>query len=347
MSALIPNYNLENTLSVLGIIMGSLCIHWVMDIEHNYSFDPTYGYSLEQLFAVAAPKAPDDFVSFWSNHYAKALGIPLNISYREVESTHPDCRLFTLEYDSYLGARIGAWITLPKHCASLKAGMVVGHGYGGREAPEFEQPVEDAVCIYPCARGFHRSASDSIPGNGSEHVLHGIESRDQYSHLGAVIDYWLAASVLLELYPEVEARLYYSGGSFGGGIGALLLPWDARFKKAFLDIPSFGNHPLRVTLECMGSGASVKTYYDAGHEGVLDVLKYFDAATAAAHIQIPVFVAAAEFDPCVPPPGQFAVYNALKHPKQFYLRQAAHFDLSGNEYDALAIHARLLRWFAD
>lgn len=318
-----------------------------MKIPHDLPFDPEYGYTLEQLFSVSAPEAPEDYEAFWMRHYRDALQIALNISQREVDCENPSYRLYEVEYDSYQGVRIGAWITVPLTTNSLKAGMVVGHGYGGREAPSYDMPVVDAVCIFPCARGFHRSASEGIPDSGAEHVLHGIESADTYSHLGSVVDYWLAASVLLELYPEVSDRLYYSGGSFGGGIGAMVLPWDSRFTKAFLDIPSFGNHPLRVTLDCVGSGAAVKEYYDSGHPEVLDVLKYFDAATAARWIQIPVFVAAAEFDPAVPPPGQFAVYNALQKPKKFFLRQAAHFDLAGNEFDGQSIAARLRRWFAD
>ncbi|MEZ5576382.1 MAG: hypothetical protein R3F44_12440 [Candidatus Competibacteraceae bacterium] len=37
-------------------------------------------------------------------------------------------------------------------------------------------------------------------------------------------------------------------------------------------------------------------------------------------------VAAARFDPAVPPPGQFAVYNALAGPKELFVLRAGHFD---------------------
>jgi cephalosporin-C deacetylase len=55
-------------------------------------------------------------------------------------------------------------------------------------------------------------------------------------------------------------------------------------------------------------------------------LQYFDSATAAAHTHIPVIVGAALFDPAVPPPGQFAVFNCLAGEKKLLVRQAAHFD---------------------
>ncbi|WP_269522753.1 acetylxylan esterase [Coraliomargarita parva] len=317
-----------------------------MAIDHDFDFDPTYGYTLEELLQVGAPDEPEDYTLFWEGIHARALDIPLKLSCEEVESPNPDYKLFEIEYDSWGNVRAGGWLTVPVD-GKLSNAVVVGHGYGGREAPDFGQPVESAACIYPCARGFHRSAHPDYPGEGHQHVMLGLEDRATYSHLGSVVDYWLAASAVLELYPQLSDRLFYSGGSFGGGIGALMLAWDKRFKKAYLNIPSFGNHPLRVQLPCVGSGQAIQEHYHAGNQDILKVLQYFDAATAAQHVTIPVFVAAATFDPAVPPPGQFAVYNALAGPKELFIRQAAHFDLAGNEHDDAAVHTRLRRWFRD
>ena len=316
-----------------------------MPIAHSYSFDPTYGYTLEQLFSVGAPEGPVDFEEFWRDTYEEALRIPLCAERRKVRSPRPDFDLYEVEYNSLDRVRIGGWIAVPKG-GKVDSAAVIGHGYGGRETPDFDEPFSNAVLIYPCARGFHRSAHPGVPNSSHRHVLHGLDNRATYSHRGSVVDFWLAASVVLELFPQVANRLYYKGGSFGGGIGALLLPWDPRFKKAYLDIPSFGNHPLRIGLPCVGSGQSIRTRYRRGQTEILEVLAYFDAATAARHIEIPVFVAAATFDPAVPPPGQFAIYNALRGTKELFLRQAAHFELAGNSHDDAAIHARLLRWFA-
>jgi cephalosporin-C deacetylase len=77
-------------------------------------------------------------------------------------------------------------------------------------------------------------------------------------------------------------------------------------------------------MPCVGSGESVRLYHTK-HPEVTKVLPYFDAAIAAKFIKIPVFVAAAMFDPAVVPPGQFCVYNSLGGPKELYIRTAAHF----------------------
>lgn len=305
------------------------------------SFDPTYGYKLNDLLRVGFPQGPSDFEDFWRATYAEALSIPLNISRRKVKSPNPKHELWEVEYDSLDGMRIGGWITVPKG-GNFDRGIVHGHGYGGRSEPGFDLPGPTAVTIQPCARGFHRSAHPSIPDTGGKHVLHGIEDKMTYSHRGSVVDNWLAASVLLELYPRVAGRLDYYGASFGGGIGAMMLPWDNRLRRAFLDVPSFGNHPLRVTLPCFGSGESVRLLYKTNPK-ILEVVQYFDAATAASYTNIPVCVAGALADSVVPPPGQFAVFNALAGPKDLSVRRGGHPDL---EEDALPLRKKLNAFFS-
>lgn len=315
-------------------------------MQHSFPFDPTYGYDLDALLRVGAPEGPPDFEAFWGQSYADAMRIDLRLEHRQI--AHPldeRFRVLEIEYDSLDGVRIGAWMLVPRDVEPTR-GLVIGHGYGGREAPDASWlPGPPAVAIFPCARGFNRSAHPGIPAHSSEHVLHGIESRQTYSHRGSVADYWLAASAMVELFPQCAARIDYSGGSFAGGIGALMLPWDARFKRAFLDVPSFGNHPLRLTLPCAGSGEQVRLRYNAD-PSVMRVIQYFDAATAARHIRIPTFVAAAMFDPSVPPPGQFAVFNAIRAPKELFVRQAAHFDWPGQADEDRRLLADLHRWFA-
>lgn len=312
-------------------------------LEHPHAFDPTYGYDWDRLLAVPSPEGPADFAAFWRETYDESRHVPLEITRREIASPHPDFALHEIEFTSFGGVRIGGWLTVP-HQMSPGGGWVVGHGYGGREAAAFDLPGPPAPAIFPCARGFHRSAHPSIPDTASRHVLHGIAARETYVHRGCAADLWGAASALIALFPDTAANLRYYGGSFGGGIGALALPWDNRFHRSFLDIPSFGNHPLRVQLPCVGSGEFVR-YHHRQHPEVLNVLAYFDAATAARHMRQPVFVAAALFDPAVPPPGQFAVYNALPSSKELYVRSAAHFESRFAEPEGRELHGLLTKWF--
>lgn len=292
---------------------------------HPYRFDPSYGYSLDALLSITAPAAPPDFVEFWRNLQQRSQALTVNPHLRELHSPLPEVRVFAVEFTSLDAVRIGGWLTYPR-TEPVECGAVVSHGYGGRDAPDFNLPWRRAAVIFPCARGISRSATPKLPSNPLRHILHGVRHPATYILGACAADtVWCAATTLLQLFPQAAQRLDYMGISFGGGVGALALPWDERFHRAHLHVPSFGHHPLRLTMDCVGSGAALRIYQRRTGK-VLDTLRYFDAAVAAQYLRIPLHVAAALFDPAVPPPGQFAIYNAAPDPKQLCVLQAGHFD---------------------
>jgi cephalosporin-C deacetylase len=311
---------------------------------HNFGFDPRYGYDLDALLKLDAPAAPAGFAAFWQDLYSQTLAIqPLPVS-REISSPVADLRLFEIEFNSLNFYRIRGWLTLPRQ-GPVTRGVVVGHGYGGRDGPDLSLPMTQAAAIFPCARGLSRSAHPVVPGDPSRHVLYGIHSRHSYVLGGSAADIvWCAASALRALVPDTAPRLDYLGISFGGGIGALALPWDARFTSGHLNVPTFGNHPLRLTLPCIGSGEAVRHYHRQGGE-VLDVLRYFDAASAARYLRIPMHLALALFDPAVPPPGQFAIYNAIPGRKHRFTLQAGHYEHPGKADEDRRLLASLTAFF--
>jgi len=296
----------------------------LINFSHGYDFDPRYGYQLDTLLNISEPEEPEDFVTFWQDLFDRSQAVVTAPSLTEIRSSSEKHRVFDVEYNSLNHLRIKGWLILPKD-DPIERGVVIGHGYGGRDGPDMHLPISKAAMIFPCARGLSRSAYPGIPNTSEKHVLYGIQNRHAYILGGCVADFWCAASALIELFPTTANRLNYLGISFGGGIGALALPWDDRFQRAHLAVPSFGHYPLRLTFRCVGSGEAVRKYHQK-RGNALDTLCYFDAATAAKHIRIPMHIAAALFDPAVPPPGQFAIYNAIRSPKQLFLLQAGHFD---------------------
>jgi cephalosporin-C deacetylase len=311
-------------------------------LRHRFPFDPTYGYDQAMLRAVGCPAVPGDFADFWQHTHAMARLVAPNSTRRLIRKSRR-MSVYEVEFDAWNGStpiRIGGWMTAPAD-GKITSGLVVGHGYGGRAAPDMSPLISTSAVLYPCARGFNRSARSDLPGTANLHVLHGIGSKETYVHRGCVVDLWAAGWALMELEPAAADWLCYAGASFGGGIGALAIPWEPAFKRAFLDFPSFGHHPLRLTLPCVGSGEAVRQNGGAAH---LPVLQYFDAATAAAHTTIPVMVAAALFDPAVPPPGQFAVYNCLAGEKELIVRQAAHHAWPGAVAEDRQVSQRAAAW---
>ena len=289
-------------------------------IQHNYDFDPTHGFTLEQLLQVAAPPEPDDFADFWQQVYEQSLAGSKNYQIREIWSRLPEVKLFEVRFLSLDEKIITMWLSRPK--VSYGA-IVYGQGYGNGV-----WPIQDeyfTVCTV-ASRGLGPSTQLEIPWEVRQHVVHGIQSRDTYVWRGVIGDHFAATTLLLRIFPDCIENLNYRGVSMGGAIGVMTLAWDKRFRSGAIDIPTFGNHPLRVTLKCIGSGAGISEYY-ARHPECLAVLQYFDAAIAAKYVNMPIICSPAKFDPMVPPAGQFAIANSLPEAsRQIFITEAGHFN---------------------
>jgi cephalosporin-C deacetylase len=299
----------------------------VSRFHHDYAFDPAYGYTLERLVGIEPPETPPDFAAFWQGRYNRALEIRPEAWLNRHDPWHETYEVYDLSFRSTDDFTLGGWLIAPR-TGPVRRGIVVGHGYGGRDGPDFHLPVSDCAFLFPCFRGLARSRSPRVSEQPHWHVLHDIQDPGRYVLGGCVEDVWLSVSALLELFPDTLGHVGYMGISFGGGIGALALPFDPRIRIAHLNVPTFGHVPLRLSLPTLGSGEAVRIH-QRRHGNVLETLRYYDAATAAGFSRIPVHVAAALFDPFVAPPGQFAIYNALPEPKRLFVLDAGHFQYPG------------------
>ncbi|MBD9447466.1 acetylxylan esterase [Rhizobium sp. RHZ01] len=312
---------------------------------HPFAFNPTYGMTLADLRAIVPPEAPPGFDAFWQARYERAIATDPQPVLRKSTLTHPDWQVLDITYTSTGGFEIGGWLLLPRRLP-VGRGLVVGHGYGGRDAPDFDLPVEEAAIFFPCARGLSLSARPPIPADASGHVLQGIDNPNTYIIGGCVDDLWLAVSSLLTLYPWLSGHIGYSGVSFGGGIGALAIPFDPRIDRGHLVVPTFGDRELWLTLPTVGSADSVQTYQTT-HGSVLETLRMFDAASAASRIEVPMLAAVALFDPAVAPPCQFAVANALPTSKynETFILDAGHFDYPGSTEQNAVLREKVRDFF--
>jgi cephalosporin-C deacetylase len=317
--------------------------------QHPYSFDPTCGMDLKALQAVVPPEAPAGFDAFWKERYKRALAVDPEPGLRKSGIDHPKWHVFDIVYMSTGKFPIGGWLLLPKQ-GEIQRGLVVGHGYGGRDAPNFDMPVAETAILFLCFRGMSRSARPPISTDSNWHVLHDIDKPDRYIIGGCVEDLWVAVSMLLALYPWLYGHVGYSGVSFGGGIGGLAIPYDNRIDRGHLSLPTFGHQELRLTLPSVGSAASVQRY-QSQYGNAWPTLKMHDSAVAASRITVPMLMSIALFDPAVAPPCQFAVANALptggpnsKFNENFIL-DAGHFDYPEGAAQNAALNEKLRQFF--
>ncbi len=289
----------------------------------QYDFDPSYGYTLETLLDVEVLKEPKDFDDFWGQRYQRALALDAQPQTKIISENSFGWQVLEISYTSTDNFNIKGWLLLPVS-GVVKRGFIVGHGYGGCDGPVFDFPFKDAAILFPCFRGLALSTHPSISSEPYWHVLHNIDDKDHYILGGCVEDVWLGVSALLTLFPVLSGHLGYMGISFGAGIGAMAVAWDKRINRAHFNVPTFGHQILRLKLQTNGSAHSVQQYYLTHKKQTIKVLRYYDAAIAAKRIAAPVHFACALYDPCVAPPGQFAIHNSVSNEKQLYVLEAGH-----------------------
>lgn len=277
---------------------------WFPDAE----FDGSYGHTLTTLRGIAPVPPPTGFAARWQDWREQAKTVDAAPTVLSTEIAHGR-RVSIIEHAGVDGIRLRAWFVEPTS-APARVGIVHGHGYGGRDAIDLARVPHDAAAIFPVARGLPTmNAGIGAPEQPLEHVLAGIDDPERYVLGLCARDLWLAADALSILAGPLP--LYYIGESFGGGVGALALPWDERFIGATLIVPSFGQYDERLAVRCLGSGEAVREHV-ATHPEAREVLRWFDASTALGFARIPVRVEAALWDQSVPPQGQFAVANTAR-----------------------------------
>ncbi len=294
---------------------------------HEFDFDPTYGHSVPDLQRIRyVDPEPEDFADFWQDLYQKAMDVPLDLKIEEEQSLENGFRCQRVSYRVWPDYRVGAWVIFHEDHPQPDLGVVLGHGYGGREAPDVGFARKDRILIFTIAPGFHISQDSRLPVNDAgKHVVYGIESRESYLLASCAATIWRGVDVLLELTESSVKKFHYHGWSFGGGMGALSVPWEPRFQSAELGHVTFANHPFRLRNECVGSGASVRQYW-LKDRSIEETLRYYDAAFSVRHLKIPTLFGCSCFDPAVPPPGQWSAANSHPGPSRATAFPVGHFD---------------------
>lgn len=298
-------------------------------IKHEFAFDPTCGFTLADLLAVRPPDdEPADLTAFWEDTYAQAMAANATLAptWDPLPQSPAGLAAWQVSYTSWDGIRVAGWVCAP--ATGTPRGLIVcGHGYGTPGGPDHGWAQRGYASFQMCQRGFGVSRHDTLPKDDvARHVVHGVAARDTYILRGCVVEQWHAATLLQQQYPALAQRLFYFGGSFGGGLGAMALAWDRRFCGGYLGVPTFGHHPIRLRFPCCGSGESVRQRW-LREPAIMTTLRYYDSACLARRITCPVYAEVAAFDPAVIPPGQFAVANAISAPGTVLkIVPCAHFD---------------------
>src|SRR5699024_1467801 len=114
--------------------------------------DATYGNHLQERLGVPARQAPERCEKVCRELARRARDVDPAPELADYPMAAPGHDVQRVQFTSLGGLRLGGWVALPKG-RPARVGVVVSHGYGGREEPELAGIPDDAAGIYPVARG--------------------------------------------------------------------------------------------------------------------------------------------------------------------------------------------------
>ena len=265
-------------------------------------------FTREELLQIKGDTPVEGFRAFWEKQYADARNWKCSYTIEsELWSPEKECRIYRFRFNSIDGFSIGGWISRP---AVSTGGALIAHGYGNPAIPSVvASPGRTSIC--PCVRGLGLSQCKEIPWQTARHAEYGFEDPEKYVITGGVRDLWSALTIMLDMFPDTADNIVCCGGSLGGGMGAMCIPWDERIHYGDLNIPTLGGRiVLNYPTSPDGPGESRRLKALASEAG-LRVIDFCNASAAAQFIRVPTIITPALSDKVVPPPGQFAVANAI------------------------------------
>ncbi|QNA93106.1 acetylxylan esterase [Microbacterium sp. Se63.02b] len=121
-------------------------------------------YSLSTLMAPLEPPAePDDFDDFWRETFLEFGVGPVAWEFTQDLPPTPTHRVAEIRFHSSAEEQAAAYAMVPHRIAETRRGLVVGHGYGGRTAPDPDRVPADTAAIFPVAPARTRSPTAASP----------------------------------------------------------------------------------------------------------------------------------------------------------------------------------------
>ena len=282
------------------------------------------GYEPEKI--VQGLPCPDDFDAYWQGERKRlAAEVPLAPTRERVtDYRKKGFACWKVSFATFGGKRVWGFLTMPEDGKGpwpLRvnvpgAGPAAVAASAGARPGEVSltlnvHPFEPAADAKEQKKLYEAQDVTCRKRYGTTYATSGLGvSREEYFYHDIILGMDRAVDWAVAL-PEVDrSRVWYSGGSQGGGFGMFLMGLNKSFTRGYVWICAIADHggyrlgripgwPRLV--QCNEKNRAVAERF----------APYFDACNFAARVKIPIRMSAGLSDCCCPPPAVWSAYNAL------------------------------------
>lgn len=288
-------------------------LSWASD-EDSGSY-AAFNIGIEPEKIVSPQDKREDFDEFWAATLNELSSVPMQVV-KEFSPEHSDSLRngYRVEITSFGGAKMGGYL-----CEPVKEGKYPVYidymGYGAD--PYWYDPSANpqAIEFLVSVRGqgiFRDEVRDWID--------RGLDSKENYYYRGAFCDVVRAVDFVASLEKADTAHIFARGESQGGAFTMISAALDGRIAAAAPAVPFLGDyrHYSQIVWWPMWEVFDAADRQGVDRAQLFEMLSYFDVKNFADRIQCPVYMAFGLQDPTCPPHTNFAQYNMIKSPKQYF-----------------------------
>lgn len=276
------------------------------------------------------PKPPD-LEDYWAEALAELDSIDPAPSLEPSREFSCRCaEAFDLWFTSVGGSKIYAKVFIPRQADGPHPAVLEFHGYSGSSgdwSDKIKYAAEGMVVAAMDCRGQGGRSEDrgGVKGNTLYgHIIRGLESGPRHLLFRSIFLDCVQLARVVRAFPSVRAEaVMTTGASQGGGLAIACAALDSAIVRCVSVFPFLSDYQRVWEMDLAKNAyAELRDYFrrfDPLHlreRDVFQTLGYIDVHHLAPRVKAQVLMGLSLMDDICPPSTQFAVFNALKCPKQ-------------------------------
>lgn len=307
----------------------------------NKRSDFAFGVRPEEI--VSPLDRPDDFEDYWlrARRELDAVAPQFKLTLQEEYCT--DTReVYLLEMRSLGNILVRGWYMRPVKEGVYPA-MLHVQGYSSGKVPVNLYQGDDMVSLALNVRG-HGNSCDQVNPGFPGYILHQINDKESYIYRGAYMDCVRAVDFLYSRTEVDTSRIAVEGGSQGGALSFATAALDnERIDLCVPHVPFLSDFRDYFKVASWPAGEFFNYFEqhpEIPEDDIYKTLSYIDIKNLAPWIQAPVLMSIGLVDKTCPPHINFAAYNQLNVPKEFFVYPNAGHGLPGDYHKMMMEYIR-------